>query len=222
MKVFKVKFRLLIIFIALITSVLLVHTILDRYGKFDADIWGTVSDWIMVIVTFVTAIFLYATLKSQNSVQQMQQKLFEIEMYNHRQSIKPYLTFTAYIDNIIKNGLTQSYTINLRFAFNKGEARNVQIKETAVYFFKGISLTGLPINSVQSTLNDSFSVKILMKDHPISNDFIYEFDKTISIRFVAMFEDITGCKYEQVLFYYKNRDGNGECQSEIPIEVISS
>jgi hypothetical protein len=56
---------------------------------FDPDIWGTVSDWFMVIVTIVTAFYLYKTLQSQKNVQETQNKLFEIETIRFRESIKP-------------------------------------------------------------------------------------------------------------------------------------
>ncbi|MDP9076163.1 MAG: hypothetical protein M3O71_01965 [Bacteroidota bacterium] len=35
---------------------------------FLSDVWGTVSDWVMIAVTTITAIFLYKTLKSQKEV----------------------------------------------------------------------------------------------------------------------------------------------------------
>lgn len=56
---------------------------------FNADVFGTVSDWAMVLVTAVTAHYLWKTLKSQTKVQEMQQGLFDIEEYKFFQSIKP-------------------------------------------------------------------------------------------------------------------------------------
>jgi hypothetical protein len=61
---------------------------------FDPDIWGTVSDWFMVIVTIVTAFYLYKTLQSQKNVQETQNKLFEIETIRFRESIKPVLKYS--------------------------------------------------------------------------------------------------------------------------------
>lgn len=57
--------------------------------QFDPEIWGTVSDWLMVAVTMLTAYYLYKTLKSQKEVQITQNKLFEIESVRFRESIKP-------------------------------------------------------------------------------------------------------------------------------------
>jgi hypothetical protein len=64
------------------------------FSYFDPDIWGTVSDWFVAIVTSITAYYLYQTLKSQKEVQETQTKLFEIEKTRFLESIKPILKFT--------------------------------------------------------------------------------------------------------------------------------
>ena len=61
---------------------------------FDPEIWGTVSDWCIVLVTTITAYYLYRTLKSQMIVQDTQTKLFEIEKIRFSESIKPILKFS--------------------------------------------------------------------------------------------------------------------------------
>lgn len=49
---------------------------------FYVEIWGTVSDWIMIFVTAFTAIYLVKTFKQQN-------KVLEIERYRFTMSIRP-------------------------------------------------------------------------------------------------------------------------------------
>ncbi|MEO6174400.1 MAG: hypothetical protein ABIP27_04525 [Flavobacterium circumlabens] len=61
---------------------------------FNPEVWGTVSDWFIAIVTSITAYYLYQTLKSQKEVQETQTKLFEIEKFRFSESIKPNLKFT--------------------------------------------------------------------------------------------------------------------------------
>jgi hypothetical protein len=61
---------------------------------FAAETWGTVSDWTMVLVTIVTAIFLLVTLISQKKVQQTQNELFRIESIRFRESIRPILKYS--------------------------------------------------------------------------------------------------------------------------------
>jgi len=60
---------------------------------FNVEIWGTVSDWVMVIVAIITACFLYKTLRSQTYVQKVQMKLFEIEKVRLSQEIKPVFNY---------------------------------------------------------------------------------------------------------------------------------
>lgn len=61
---------------------------------FLAEVWGTVSDWIMIMVTSVTAYFLYKTLRSQKDVQQAQNKLLKIEQIRLREDFKPKLDYS--------------------------------------------------------------------------------------------------------------------------------
>lgn len=68
---------------------------------FPVEIWGTISDWVMVSVTTITAYYLYQTLKSQKEVQQIQNELFKIESLRFRESIKPILKFSASTDKMI-------------------------------------------------------------------------------------------------------------------------
>lgn len=59
--------------------------------SFDPDIWGTVSDWTMIVVTAVTGLLLYLTLTAQLRVTR-------IEQYRHKLNIQPRLT--AKIENV--------------------------------------------------------------------------------------------------------------------------
>lgn len=75
--------------------------LLIDFGKltefpFNADVWGTFSDWFMILVTATTAILLWLTFRSQkksieiqNETLREQQKINRIEQYNHKERIKP-------------------------------------------------------------------------------------------------------------------------------------
>ncbi len=47
---------------------------LSKDFYFNAQVWGTVSDWVMIGVTAATAYYLYQTLQSQRETQDLQQK----------------------------------------------------------------------------------------------------------------------------------------------------
>lgn len=57
------------------------HSDLNDYPH-DATVWGTVSDWAMVVVTATTAIVIWRTLRSQTKVE-------EVEVRRHLYSILP-------------------------------------------------------------------------------------------------------------------------------------
>ncbi|SHM97514.1 hypothetical protein SAMN04488057_1059 [Cyclobacterium lianum] len=66
---------------------LLISFIFKSYSNiwvfpFNVEIWGTVSDWFMVWVTAITAIYLIKTFKKQ-------QRLSEIEIVKFKEDIKP-------------------------------------------------------------------------------------------------------------------------------------
>lgn len=63
---------------------------------FEPEVWGTVSDWVIIIVTVATAFLLLLTLKSQKEVQRTQNELFRIENIRFRESIKPKLNFSIH------------------------------------------------------------------------------------------------------------------------------
>jgi hypothetical protein len=58
---------------------------INDFGPFQSEVWGTVSDWLMILVTIVTAYYLYQTLKSQKIVQEAQSRItiIENERYRH-------------------------------------------------------------------------------------------------------------------------------------------
>lgn len=62
---------------------------INNFGPFHFEVWGAVSDWIMVIVTTLTAIFLYYSLKSQRAVQKMQQSITVIQLNEYLLKIRP-------------------------------------------------------------------------------------------------------------------------------------
>src|SRR5690606_797931 len=63
--------------------------------KLPAEVWGTVSDWMMIFITVVTAVLLLLTLESQRKVQDDQRLMFQLEQKKHRDSFKPSFEFSV-------------------------------------------------------------------------------------------------------------------------------
>jgi hypothetical protein len=64
-------------------------TSINNFGPFQADVWGTVSDWMIFLATSCTGLFIYFTLRSQTKVQNLQQELLIIEKGRYRKQFEP-------------------------------------------------------------------------------------------------------------------------------------
>lgn len=84
----------LFMILCIIVIVLFFSSLLSSEWRFPADVYGTVSDWVMVIVTLFSAVFIYKTLDSQMTVQNEQTRLFKIEEQKYLREIKPSINYS--------------------------------------------------------------------------------------------------------------------------------
>lgn len=64
---------------------------LNNFGPFSFDVWGSVSDWLVVSVTAATGVLIWKTLKSQTEVLRLQQKQTEMSEVSFRSGTHPLL-----------------------------------------------------------------------------------------------------------------------------------
>lgn len=103
----------------------------NDFGPFQADVWGNVGDWVMIIVTIVTAYYLYQTLNSQNETMYLQKRITDIELHRHRLSIQPKFEVSFVRRDInFENGIS-SGNFTLKFFNTNRLARNVSIEVEA-------------------------------------------------------------------------------------------
>lgn len=84
--------------VILATSILLSTTEIQMFQfPYYAEIWGTVSDWIMIVVTALTAYYLYHTLESQNYV-------LDLERTKYKEANQPIFSckFKDYSNDIVR------------------------------------------------------------------------------------------------------------------------
>jgi len=86
---FKLIINGLIIIFGTCALIYVLNIITPDRLKLDPAIWGTVSDWLIIILTLLTAIFIYKTLKSQYEVQKMQLEITNIELHKFRDLLRP-------------------------------------------------------------------------------------------------------------------------------------
>lgn len=145
---------------------------------FNSNVWGTASDWMMVVVTIITAIYLIKTFK--------QQKLAtDIALSNHRRLIMPRLSINTFQIKELNDRLWLGVNVN------DNDLYNIRIE----YHTNDFLLT---INDYSNFLGNGQGIYLYVKK---LNVFHYG-DKTKVATF--FFEDVEGNRYLQ----YLKRDGH--------------
>jgi len=160
-------------------------------------IWGSIADWVMIVVTSVTAYFLFKTLKSQKEVQETQNELLKIEQLRIREHFKPILQYSKYEDGM-------------------------QLKEDGKIFIsiQIVNTSENPALNIKPIYPDKFATAVsykpnpfeLIKDkEPMSLHFVVEHLSKKSVGyyhfgFAVEYDDIAGTRYKQGIFcrnYYQ-------------------
>jgi hypothetical protein len=160
--------------------------------EFPADVWGTVSDWVMITVTAVTAYFLWNTLKSQKEVQATQNRLLKIEQLRVKEAFKPNLKYSR-VDIAVKIPDPNKSIVNIAIK-NVDESPALNLKpiyeddpEVIPIMFKPILKT-LKNGEGYATLY--FGVNSKQGEH-----------LNCEIRFKVEYEDVAGTQYTQGVFF---------------------
>lgn len=166
---------------------------------FNPDIWGTVSDWFICFVTFLTAFFLYKTLQSQKEVQKTQNELFKIEKLRFRESVKPNLNFVI-SDKIIipeENIDGRIFTIEIANE-NDNTALDISIENRQISNVFQISIFP-PKQKFLRRGTDPYLLNYLIED----------FNKNLNdIIFWIHYKDVSGIKYKQGVICNIDNFGN--------------
>lgn len=93
----------LVLYLAILISNFYLHLnpeLLD-FTPLDPDVYGSFSDWAMVVVTAVTAYFIWKTLNSQMALQKDQSEIVKIETSRRIAEITPDFNFFRFGNEII-------------------------------------------------------------------------------------------------------------------------
>jgi hypothetical protein len=172
---------------------------------FHADVWGTASEWAMILVTSITAIFLYRTLKSQQVVQKAQIKLLEIEQLRLKEDYKPALRYSIYQDGKIPKTAGQTL-ISIAVTNNSD---NPALKIRLLSYSSEFLSTGIPHEQ------DVISKEVFMSIHFIANS-RYNTMASIIFDFKLSYEDLAGTKYHQKVSCFHKIPNDFNLVPEIP------
>ena len=157
---------------------------------FPADIWGTVADWVMIAVTFATAIALFLTLKSQREVQNTQNRIFDIERIRLREDYRPEFNYSRFLSNTIAKKPTQYYIGIAITNISHKAARNLKVTYPDSKRITGNMLESNPRNLIKGAEN----AKLHLIFEPFHPDVFKE-----GFKFTVYYEDLVGTKYRQVV-----------------------
>ncbi|MDN3547246.1 hypothetical protein [Mucilaginibacter aquaedulcis] len=165
------------------------------------QVWGTVSDWFVVTGTFLTAILLFLTFRSQIAVQKNQQRIADMEAERFKFEHKPTLNLTNYsivnkeIDSMMHS--TVSFKLNL----SKRDCKNLNVKPfNTASTIADISISKnhngliLPIPHAYEPITYELHFKIL------SNPVLFS-QEGATIIFYLEYEDVIGNCYSQEYIY---------------------
>lgn len=157
---------------------------------FFADVWGTAADWLLMVVTVSTAVFLYKTLQSQKEVQEHQRQLLEREHQRYVSSIRPYFAIGGYQHDY------HNLSISLKFANAICTTLYLSMKEAPSYLgFDYFTRGQLDYNSA---IGISEEVTFTLKRWDFnSDDYFYGVPNNPQFRIEALLTDIEGRIYKQ-------------------------
>jgi hypothetical protein len=160
--------------------------------------WGSISDWALVVVTSITAVFLYRTLRSQKEVQATQTKLFEIESIRFRESVKPKLKYEVSTE-MFKPGNENEQILTILVT---NETEGMALEITPDYSENGsVRPIFIPINF------DSRRRHLAKSDLPILLHFLISPQSLNFVVFGLIYKDIAGVKYMQRVFCIADSQG---------------
>ncbi|SMC52727.1 hypothetical protein [Pedobacter nyackensis] len=160
---------------------------------FISEVWGTSSDWVMVLVTGITAYFLWRTLRSQTTVQNLQQDLhrIEVERFIKDQNLK--MSIVIFQPDIVKQGDNIiNYIFRVEVKPMNGGCKNLKatlkLKNGNIIWIEKLNPHRI---SYQST-NDPFTLKFRGE---IEKKYFLQVDDVVYVE--IEFENLLGYRFTQ-------------------------
>lgn len=120
---------------------------INNFGPFNSEVWGNVSDYVMVIVTAVTGLLIFFTFRSQQELQRLQDEIFRL-------SIKPEIVIIT--DPLLLSPGIDSYPFDIRIE----NADVFDLRIEIITKAEGLNITWLdsflrPVNLQKGTLQQT-------------------------------------------------------------------
>lgn len=167
---------------------------INNFGPLNSEVWGTVSEWLMFIVTAASGFLIWQTLKSQNNL-----KFIEIERFK-RENMPVWRIATVRNLNIPDKNKAMDALIRCVVEVSNGQAYNIKI--TCKYNdFLCYSNFPIEIGFLNTMQNENIVFTM--------NNYVYK-DGTNTVAdayFSIEYSDQYGNKYVQLLEMHLREDG---------------
>jgi len=187
---------------------------INNFGPFEAETWGTVSDWVMVVVTAATLYLIYKTLKSQTMVQRLQAQATTIENERFRIQHMPQFNLTVKQSKARHPAFTSDCVYGLDFQLNENDCKEFSIKVNKEFLMEHIG----------HVINDMNGDYVVNGSHRIAWVEVFPAKKNIMngaetpIVTTCSFMDLVGNKYTQD-FYIIIKNSEIDIKAIHPIRV---
>jgi len=172
---------------------------LNNFGPFRADVWGTVSDWIIVLISTFTLFFLYHTLKSQRKATESQAEATRLQAQATADQVElSKLTRIQFEKDImpglvIQNILDSKSGGTIRIAFSRNHATDIEILNRSD-------------NAFRFDVSESLKFSSVAEGAPIALNYITEPGVNHQFKFIIRYTNINGSRYEQKAIYNNDQD----------------
>jgi hypothetical protein len=185
--------------------------VMDLFGDlwhfpFYADVWGTVTDWLMLVVTALTGYLVWQTLKSQLIVLRLQQGININDEIRLQKDISPKfrLSATNSINETDEGFRTFSFILLTNIA--NYEAKDIKVdfqKERPLTFGKWESPMKMPIlvNTLMPNQSIHFTIVCEKKTNDVPFSEISAADSFLLVALDIYFSDLKDTRYKQELHY---------------------
>ncbi|WDF57210.1 hypothetical protein [Mucilaginibacter sp. KACC 22063] len=186
---------------------------INHFGPFSPDVWGSVSDWVYIIVTTATLYFIYRTFRSQLEVQRMQLRITDIENERYRQETLPVFYAEILEDQPNQPSDPNHMLVSIGFGLKKHECKNVKLT-VASDIAEKLEWTHLAGNFqyVGAGGANLIDVLITKKQH----GYMWMFP----IQLTFHFQDMVGNSYEQNIHCLWRGSGKHQILSFTPVPIM--
>ncbi|MCX2481567.1 hypothetical protein OQY15_20875 [Pedobacter sp. MC2016-15] len=180
---------------------------INNFGAFDAEVWGTVSDWGVFFVTAGTGILVYLTLRSQNKVLKSQQetlssqlKVQQIEQARFQSEVVPSFSSTmGRVDTEINPENEDKTRTHLGFSI-KNIAKN-SIKDIDIKVSDTNWLIREPYHTKQLDPNYNLTIYAIGEPKVIISDSGYKSKVSVGCDIEIHYADIFRNRYIHYITY---------------------